>query len=192
MVGRSTTPITRNVDAAWVDAFSEAVADRSPHRHLAHPLFPVCLEWPAVTAAARLDDGALLDDERRRGVHATHDLTIHRLLRPGDVLTTTATIEAIEPRPRGTLEQLRLETHDEAGAPVATTIMGSMFLGVGAAPSRPVASRASGTTRSEPPADAATLTIPIAADQARTYSEASRIWNPIHTEAAAARAVTRR
>jgi acyl dehydratase len=198
IVGRSTMPFTHEVDAAWLRAFSDVVDNRSAH-HLAHPLFPVCLEWPAVMAAARLDDGALLDDERRRGVHATHDLTIHRLLRPGEVVTTTATIEAIEPRSRGTFERLRLETRDDEGSPVATTIMGSMFLGVRIATTATEPNATEPTTTEttaardhssdaflERRSDPVTFTIAVAADQARTYSEASRIWNPIHTDAAAA------
>jgi acyl dehydratase len=144
----------------------------------------VCVEWPAVTAAARLDDGELLADERRRGVHAAHDLTIHRALRSGDVLTTTATVDALEPHSRGTLQRLRLETRDDAGSVVATTLMGSLFLGVAI----------EGTDeRDDDVADAhpgptSVVEIAVRADQARVYSQGSRIWNPIHTDTRAAAA----
>ena len=194
IIGRSTVPITHEIDSEWLDAFAAAVNDRS-ESPLAHPLFPVCIEWPAVMAAARLDDGELLADERRSGVHATHDLTIHRRLRAGDTVTTTATVDALETRPRGTLERLRLETRDDNGSIVAATIMGSMFLGVnidgGAAPTRPARDEAPDPTphreaTSGREAAPATIAIDVAADQARDYSEAARIWNPIHTDAAAA------
>jgi acyl dehydratase len=184
IVGRSTAPVTHEVDAGWLAGFARAVGDRAD-RVVGHPLFPVCVEWPAVTAAARLDDGALLADERRRGVHATHDLTIHRLLRSGDVVTTTATIAALDARPRGTLQRLRLDTRDAEGALVATTLMGSMFIGVKIEGSAPA-----GETR-DPPSPSTvdtveTIELDVAAEQAREYSEASRIWNPIHTDTAAA------
>jgi acyl dehydratase len=178
------------VDSAWPAGFAAGVGD-PVDRGLAHPLFPVCVEWPAVIAAARLDDGELLDDERRRGVHATHDLTIHRLLHAGDVLTTTATVDALEPHPRGTMERLRLETRDATGALVATTIMGSMFLGVAIAgePTERDANRVSVApepTREPDTGAVATVELAVSADQARVYSEGSRIWNPIHTDSRAA------
>jgi acyl dehydratase len=185
-------PVTHEVDAEWVAGFAAGVGDPTD-RHVAHPLFPVCVEWPAVTAAARLDDGELLPDERRRGIHATHDLTIHRPLSPGDVLTTTATIDALEPHSRGTRERLRLETRDTTGAVVATTIMGSLFLGVAieGAPLEPdthTAATARDDAGESHPAPVATAEIAVRADQARLYSEGSRIWNPIHTDAGAAAA----
>jgi acyl dehydratase len=187
IVGRSTEPVTNEIDADWVNGFATSVGDRADN-DTAHPLFAVCVEWPAVTAAARLDDGALLPDERRRGIHATHDLTIHRLLRAGDIVSTIATVEALEPHKRGTMERLRIETRDATGALVATTVMGSLFLDVGIE---------GGTVAPAAPADSERLThaaavsrsrVAVAADQAQRYSEGSRIWNPIHTEAAAATA----
>ena len=186
IIGRSTAPVTHELDAEWLAGFATSVGDTQPGDGLtAHPLFPVCIEWPSVIAAARLDDGALTADERRRGVHATHDLTIHRPLRADDVLTTTATVEALEPRRRGTMERLRLDTRDAAGALVTTTVMGSLFLGVeidGAqAPPNPKPDRAA----TAPPTEAI-IELAVAADQAHVYSEGSRIWNPIHTDATAA------
>lgn len=191
IVGRSTEPVIHEIDAEWLAAFAASIDDRA-ETAVAHPLFPVCVEWAAVTAAARLDDGALLPDERRRGIHATHDLTIHRLLRAGDVLTTIATVEALAAHRRGTFEQLRLETRDAVGALVATTVMGSLFLGV-AIEGAPRPSEAGATAASDRPALAktapvSTTEIAVAADQAMRYSEASRIWNPIHTDTAAATA----
>ena len=185
IIGRSTAPVTHEIDAAWLASFSRAVGD-DLRGDLGHPLFPVCIEWLAVTAAARLDDGALLAAERRRGIHATHDLTIHRLLRAGDVVTTVATVEALDTRRRGTFQRLRLDTRDAEGSIVATTMMGSMFIGVTVEGSPPnEVAHDEPAAASEPPPET-TIPIAISADQAREYSEASRIWNPIHTDADAA------
>ena len=192
LVGRSTAPVTHELDTAWLAGFAAGVGDPTD-RGFAHPLFPVCVEWPAVIAAARLDDGELLADERRRGIHATHDLTILRPLRPGDVLTTTATIDALEPHPRGTLERLRIETRDSTGSVVATTIMGSLFLGVSVDGTRPERDADAATMARNKAGDSdagsvSTIELAVGADQARVYSEGSRIWNPIHTDAGAAAA----
>ena len=184
MIGRSTDPVTQAIDTEWLTVFATAVGSGST---VGHPLFPVCIEWPAVIAAARLDDGVLRGEERRRGIHATHDLTIHRLAQPGDVVTTTATVDALETRRRGTWQRLRIETHDADGARVATTVMGSMFPGVsiaGAIPDARTPQAAAADT--VVPRDVETIAIDVTATQAHDYSEASRIWNPIHTDTAAA------
>lgn len=194
IIGRSTAPVTHELDAAWLSGFAASVAPDRVDRFGTHPLFPVCVEWPAVIAAARLDDGALRDDERRRGVHATHDLTIHRLLRAGDVVTTTATVEGLEPRRRGTLERLRIDTLDATGSLVASTVMGSLFLGVGiegAAPNNTAADQPLAPDHHRATTDSSSMStvhLAVRADQAREYSESSRIWNPIHTDTAAAAA----
>lgn len=185
MIGRSTDPVTQAIDTEWLTAFATAVGSGST---VGHPLFPVCIEWPAVVAAARLDGGALRGEERRRGVHATHDLTIHRLVQPGDVATTTATVDALEARARGTLQRLRIETHASDNARVATTVMGSMFPGVSIADAIPDSRtrQAAAVAGAVVPRDFETIPIDVTATQAHDYSEASRIWNPIHTDTAAA------
>lgn len=185
IVGRSTAPLRTEIDEEWLTAFAVAVGEPSG---ASHPLFPVCIEWPAVTAAARLDGGALHGDERRRGIHATHDLSIHRLLHAGDVVTTTATVDGLEARPRGTRQTLRLETRAADGTLVATTLMGSMFPGVAIEGEQPTRAPQPEEPADSEPDEVATLPLTVTADQAREYSEASRIWNPIHTEHAAARA----
>ena len=94
---------------------------------VAHPLFPVCYEWPlALVLRAR----TLGDDIAPRGVHATHDLTLHRLPRAGDRLRTTAVVTAVESRAPGAYVLTRFETVDAQGEPVSTTAYGSLYRGV--------------------------------------------------------------
>lgn len=195
-VGRTTDPVVHEVDARWLMAYAGGVFDASPclldttrpDGIVAHALFSVCLEWPAVLALRAGDDG-LERDERRRGVHATHDLTLHRPIRPGDVLSTTATVVGVEQRAPGAYELVRLDTVDAAGSPVATTYMGNLFLGVDVdGPGR--------TDDAPPPIEPARpdlalrVDAPIAvpATAAQIYTACSRIWNPIHTDVAVARA----
>jgi acyl dehydratase len=198
LIGASTEPVTQAVDARWTMAYAAALEDlddryfdtrRGPVP--AHPLFPVCIEWAAVTAARRLADPAILTpEEAARGVHATHDLVLHRPVRAGDLLTTTATVELIEARRPGAYQVLRLDTVDPSGSPVCTTRMGSLFLGVSVSGSPPA--RPSAETRTELPGlerpEGATqvLTRAISATAAHVYTACSRIWNPIHTDVAVA------
>jgi acyl dehydratase len=138
-VGAVTPAVEHHVDERWTMAYAAGLGDADgcyldttrADGVVAHPLFPVCLEWPVVLDARDLvPRDQLPRDELVRGVHASHDLRIHRLVRPGDVLTTTATVEGVEQRRPGAYEVLRLDTVDQYGAPVCVTRMGSLFLGV--------------------------------------------------------------
>ncbi len=198
VVGLSTEPIGHEVDARWTMAYAAALDDlapcyldtTAPEPVVAHPLFPVCVEWPSVLAwRRRSPDHGLSRDEAVRGVHADHDLTIHRLVRAGDRLSTTATIERVERRSPGAYQVLRLDTVDERDEPVATTRMGSLFLGVevegpdAALPSSPETDH---RLAADAPHDRHEITREVAANAAHVYTECSRIWNPIHTDRAVA------
>lgn len=190
VVGLSGAPITHAVDLRWVLAYSAGIGDTVPavfgDDAVAHPVFPVCPEWPAVLSVRGL---GLAPDEARRGVHASHDLIVHRPVRPGDVLTTTAAVVAVEAGRNGAATWLRLTTVDAAGQPVATTYQRNVFLGV------PLDGEPTSIDE-PPPMPEAQLdeplgmvgTIPVGAQAAHVYTECAHIWNPIHTEWAAARA----
>ena len=156
----------------------------------AHPLFVVCPEWPVIVESREALTTLGVDRlDGRRGVHATHDLTVHRLIRPGDVLTTTMTVVGVEQRSPGAFVSMVIETRDADGAYVATTRQGTLYLGVpivGADSPAPVADDPLPTT----PGDAESLdfAIEIAAGAAHIYTECARIWNPIHTDIAVAEA----
>jgi acyl dehydratase len=203
VVGITAGPREHEVDARWLMAYAAALGEEAPEYLdttraggvLAHPLFPVCYEWPlALDVRAK----ALADEVAMRGVHATHRLTLHRPLRAGDRLHTTATVVALERRSPGAYMVLRLETVDAAGAPVSTTDYGSLYLGVDCDPS-PLPSEGRGqgeglpkgdgrSKRDEPPGETWSAEVPISRTLAHVYTECARIWNPIHTDRAVARA----
>ena len=140
VVGITVGPREQEIDARWLMAYAAPLGESAPEYFdttrpggiLAHPLFPVCYEWPlALDVRAK----ALPDDIAVRGVHATHRLTLHRPLRAGERLYTAATVAALERRSPGAYMVLRLETVDAAGAPVSTTDYGSLYLGVDCDPS---------------------------------------------------------
>ncbi len=195
VIGLRTEPLVHEVDARWTMAYSAGLGDTGPvyldtarsGGVVAHPLFTICPEWPVVLAARdRMKEKGLTGDEHYRGVHATHDCRIHRLVRPGDTLSTQATIVGVERRRPGAYVTLRLETTDARGAPVATTWQGSLYrevevLGEGKplVPIEPLPPTPEGPPERE-------VTVPIAAEAAHVYTECARIWNPIHTDRAVA------
>ena len=184
--------VETEIDARWPMAYAAGLGDTDPAYLdtlrpggiVAHPVFPVCYEWPlAVESRAR----QLGEEIALRGVHATHDLVLHRRVRPGDRLRTTAAVVAVTPRRAGAYVLTRYTTVDADGAPVSVTDYGSVYLGVacdpeGALPPVPTASGGESER-------AATWTaeVPIAATLAHVYTECARIWNPIHTDPEMAR-----
>src|SRR5262245_47955640 len=196
ILGKSTGPGRHEIDARWLMAYAAALGETAPEYFdttrrdgiTAHPLFPVCYEWPL---ALELRAVTLGDDIAIRGVHATHDLTLHRLPSPGDHLVTTARVVAVEPRTPGTYVVSRFETVDGHGRPVSTTDYGSLYRGVdceGTAPRQKNDASTRPTRESnDAPADWS-ATVPISPTLAHVYTECARIWNPIHTDRAIAHA----
>jgi acyl dehydratase len=196
IVGKSGEPLSHEIDARWTMAYAAALGDTQPEYLdttaradvLAHPLFPVCFEWPAFLSSRHLPHGGMEPAEAVRGVHAGHDLILHRPLRAGTTVTTVATVVGVEARRPGAYQVTRLDSVDSAGAPVCTTWYGNLMRGVA------VANGDRWLGENAPPQPAAVeeckreFEIPIAAGAAHTYTECARIWNPIHTDASVASA----
>jgi len=178
-------------------AFAASVGDTKP-AHLdttveggivGHPLFAVCVEWPTLAAHRSEDLGGRFGVTSAM-VHATHDMTVHRLVRPGDTLSTSLSVIGVESKSPGVLIHQLLETIDGDGRPVATTHYGALALGrrlerpdvhpVGHAPPVWVW-----------PSDASEIrekAIVLGPGAAHIYTECARIYNPIHTDHAIATA----
>ena len=135
LVGTQSGALVHEVDERWTMAYAAGLGDlldcyldtRRPEGIIAHPLFPVCLEWPAALMLRAKHRGKMSGAEASRGVHATHHTIIHRTLRPPEALTTRAAIAGIEMRKPGAFEVTRFETVDEKGAPVCTTYTGNIY-----------------------------------------------------------------
>jgi acyl dehydratase len=193
IVGTEVGALSTSLDARWVMAYSASLGlddaryydTLSTDGPVAHPLFPVCYEWPAAVA---LRGKTVREAWVLLGVHATHHVVIHRRPRAEDRLLTRAQIIEVRPSRAGTLVVARFATVDRNGGPVTTTDYGSVYRGISAqaevrAPVDPL-------PRAERPgADETrwTATVPVAARAAHVYSECARIWNPIHTDIAVAR-----
>ena len=193
-VGRSSKRFRTVAEPRWLMAYAAGLGDTSPVYFdttgdiQAHPVFPACPEWPVMLDARNIEGAeSLTAEEARRGVHATHDVVLHRPIRAGEELYTTATIVAVLARRPGAYQLIRLETRADDGAPIATTWNGGIYRGV------PLA----GEDREEeqpPPVPQPTaadrrddaVEIPVSSGLAHVYSECARIWNPIHTDRAVA------
>ena len=100
IVGQRSKSFTHDVDARWIMAYAAGLGDTQATyldtqagTVVAHPLFPVCLEWPVILDCATIPGSeTATPEERARGVHAAHDLHIVRPIRAGEKLTTQATI----------------------------------------------------------------------------------------------------
>ncbi len=192
-VGLVGQPVVSEIDARWVMSYAAGLNDYLPcymdtcraEGIVAHPLFPVCVEWPVMLA---MRDSALKREEALRGVHATHDLVIHRLIRAGEKLTTQATVAGIEQRRPGAYQTVRFDTRDAAGLPVCSTWYGTLFRGVDVEgediPVSDLPAPLEALNESSPAQ--AEIPVPISAGAAHVYTECARIWNPVHTDPAVA------
>lgn len=198
IVGEATEPFSHHVDARWIMAYAAGLGDLNPRMMdtaghapvTAHPLFPVCLEWPVVLAAARLPGSETATmEERARGVHAAHDLHLHRPIRAGETLVTTARVVGLEMRKPGAAQMTLLETRDERGEPVCTTWQLGITRGVEIAgeprwtANPPALPTDEGTTATD-----LSLPLNVFPGMGQIYTECARIWNPIHSDRAYAMA----
>jgi acyl dehydratase len=195
LVGTRVGPVEAQVDARWTMAYAAGLSDmldcyidtRRPDGIVAHPLFPVCFEWPAAGAIRAKLRATMAPGDPARGVHATHYTVIHQPVRPPIEVRTSAEVIGIEPRSAGAYEVVRFSTVDKQDRPVCTTYYGSLYRQVeviggahpGALPALP-------TPTAKPREPRREITLPIGAGAAHIYTECARIWNPIHTDLAVA------
>jgi acyl dehydratase len=196
LVGQEFGRIEAICDARWAMAYAAGVPDARPElydttRHLdVHPMFPVAPEWELLVRH-RSVPSTMLPDEVVRGVHAAHDLIFERPVPIGERLTITARVIAVGRRPAGASQQTLFEATGVDGRVIWRTMLTSVFRGVDLEgqpaadevgwPTQP-SSRATGETAR------ATRSSVVGPLDAHVYTECARIWNPIHTDVAVARA----
>ena len=208
-IGLRSDTFTHHVDARWTMAYAAALGERAAiyfdttgnaaraanlpddARVLAHPCFPVCLEWPVILdSRAKQAPFGLTPVVGARAVHATHDLELLRPLRADEALRTHAEVIALEARRPGAYQLTRLLTLDANDQVVARTWQGTLFRGVGVHEDASHTARA-GAPPALPDPDGARpcedrFDVQIHANAAHVYTECARIWNPIHTDRKAA------
>ena len=190
IVGEQAGPLAHAVDARWLMAYSAGLGETDPryydteHGAMAHPLFPVCYEWPVAQPLRALPALRPLFPQL---LHAQHDLTIHRPPRAGDELRVSARIVAVAQRRPGAFVVFRFEARDQAGERVSTTDFGALYRGVTVEGGDRQVEDIDDPGRH--PSDLPGIgQLQITANAAHVYTECARIWNPIHTDIAYARA----
>jgi len=190
------------VTARWMMAFAASVGATGP-KYLdtastagivAHPVFPVALEWPAMLALADTPEAQQLTAmERARNVHGALDLHLLRPIEPGVRLTVEAMIVSLEQRGQNTHQVVKVEFKNKSGDVLCRSFQTGIFLGtaldgenrcIASAPEVPawdVESRGDGVDRNarEPTENVAFC---VGAGAGQIYSECARIWNPIHSD----------
>ncbi len=191
IAGAEAPAVEQVLDPRWVMAYSAGIGETDPRCYdttrqdlPVHPVFPVCYEWQPLQPVRDLPE---LKPVHSRLVHAQHAVTFHRTLRAGETVRTTARVVAALARAPGAFIVFRCETRDVRGELAVTSDYGYLYRGVAL----------EGADRQvseflEPRAADARLEslgeIPVAATAAHVYTECARIFNPIHTDVAYARA----
>jgi len=159
---------------------------------VAHPLFSICVEWPAIEASRDLlYQHGLTPDERSRVVHSTHDVKVHRLVHPGDQLVNRATILSVKAMRSGAIVLVRVDTLDQENAVVASTSQGHVYRNVVVCGKSPPLNKFAPVEPNRihrQPRPYKTIKQRIEANAAHLYTECARIFNPIHTDLAFAKA----
>src|SRR5919108_3332172 len=113
-------PTAITAEARWLMAYAAALGETdaryydttAPHGPVAHPLFAVCYEWPLAQA---LRTKAMDEEVARRGVHAFHNLVIHRAPQAGERLRVSAKGTGVQKGRTGTLVVTRFSATDRTG-----------------------------------------------------------------------------
>ena len=193
VVGTEAGPVAQAIDARWLMAYAAALGETDPRYYdtgapggvIGHPLFPVCYEWPVVL---EIRERADLAEHYARLLHAQHDLVVHRAPRAGELLSSTARVIAAAQRAPGAFLVTRCETRGAGGELITVSDFGSLYRGVAlAGGDRQIAAGSFTIPETEAPLDSIGE-IAVAATLGHVYSECARIWNPIHTDLAYARA----
>ena len=164
---------------------------------IAHPLFVWAVEWPSLwlRASAQLFPNIhFLDHEKGKGtVHYAQDVLIHRPIQACDTLVLTCTLVALKKRRQGVVTVYKFDHHDKDGCLVAETFNTAYWRGLSLdgdscqmAPRMlppPLPTYYSAASSTVP---LLKVEMPIAPYAGVIYAECARIWNPIHTDKAAA------
>ena len=194
-LGKTTKNFRHVADARWLMSYAAGLGDFNESYFdttqgvVGHPVFPVCVEWPVILDVRNVEgSNSMTFEEAARGVHASHDLHIHRLVQQDEELFTNATVIGVEQRQPGAYQVLRIDTLDREGQPVATTYQGGLWRGVNvlgedksiaASPELPAIAEANSSGDR-------VFELDVSPHAAHVYTECARIWNPIHTDKAVA------
>jgi acyl dehydratase len=177
-----TADAVRAYAAATDDPASEALSGR-----IATPVFAIVPVWEAIAPASR---AVATEDARKRVVHFSQDMVLHRPIEAGMTLVSTATPSALIQRGSGSALVIHTETRETGGELVNEQWVTEFFRGIDTPESRgeqaPDHRLPPEVQESEPIAE---LVQAISPDQPDRYAVASGDHFVIHLDDEAARAV---
>jgi acyl dehydratase len=194
-VGTGAGPWSGEIDARWLMSYAAGI-DRTDDVYLdtlrdggvvGHPMFPVAPEWQLITdRTMRVRMGTMTPDEGLRGVHAGHDIVLHRPITSCERVSITSEVIGVQATKPGALVTTRFEAHDR-DTHLWTTTMRSMYRGVA------VDGESAPPNESDPPPVTSgspdeERVVALGPHAAHVYTECARIWNPIHTDPTVAKA----
>jgi acyl dehydratase len=189
-LGTAAPAVAYGVTGDAIRDYAAATDDPTPAAldgRVASPVFAIVPVWDAIGPASRT---VASDEARKRVVHFSQDMLLHRPIEAGDELVSTATPVALLGRSSGTALVIHTETRATDGELVNEQWVTEYFRGVDTAESRgeqPADHRLpDGVAATEP---AAEIVRRIAENQPDRYAEASGDRFVIHLDDEAARAV---
>jgi acyl dehydratase len=161
--------------------------DARPEGIVALPQYCVALEWPLASAAETAASLGLAAGEAKAVIHLRQDSKFHSLVRPGDPLSIASTLTAVKSTAKGAIVRSRTDTaNTSSGESVVTTHSDALFMGVAVNGDDVSTTESSSQPREDMPSSSERTTLHIARELPHLYTECAQIWNPIHTERAAA------
>jgi len=187
-VGREYPPVQTEVTAEAIQKYARAYNDLNPAYFdsdrpggiIAPPMFGVTVVWQSVLAA--IGDPEVRADFLHL-VHGEQDMEFLGVIRPGDVIRSTAKIVSIETRATGETLDVALEARNQHNETVQKTLFGAFIRSGGDRRAAP-AQRTPEPERGDP---IVSVVQTIDKDQTYRYAEASGDHNPIHVNEAVAR-----
>ncbi len=150
--------------------------ENRPGGIIAPPMFGVVPIWQSIVKVATDPE---VGADLLRLVHGEHDVEFITAIRPGDVITSVATIRSITAGATGETMAIGVAARNQRGETVQNTLFIAFIRSVGSGRSD-ADSREHEPERVEP---IAVVSQPIAADQTFRYAQASGDVNPIHLDA---------
>lgn len=173
------------VTAANAAAYADATNDPNPRYRGDDPVAPPMVHvLSAVGGLLQMVTDPGVKADLARLVHGEHDVTFHRVLRPGDRFDLTGELVSVDDKPSGLVLGFGLRGTVQGELALEGTT--SVFI---RKPRDPNAPRKPKPAPPTIPAADWTIHQPTTPDQAARYAEASGDRNPIHLDEAFARAV---
>jgi acyl dehydratase len=183
-IGSRGAEVRYEVTSEAIRKYAAATDDPSNATPAVFAIVPV---WDAIAPASKR---VATDEARKRVVHASQDMVLHRPIEAGMKLVSTATPVALLPRGSGSALVIHTETKTDAGELLNEQWVTEFFRGIDAGETRGVQPR--DHRLSEEIRDSAALAEivqPVAPDQANRYADASGDHFAIHLDDDFARAV---